>query len=143
MDILDRFAETLGDEEREILAHVQDFMDWYVAPGNDFVPSSNDDVALRTYLMHLNMSGVSLKNQRKQIASLRRFYDWAKSVGYLSGSHPFTEFSIERPKLRREQIRRREEIFSGSAEEREIARLRALNQLAEQLNRSSDVETTL
>jgi serine phosphatase RsbU (regulator of sigma subunit) len=143
MDILDRFAETLGDEEREILAHVQDFIDWYVAPGNDFVPSSNDDVALRTYLMQLKMSGVSLKNQRKQIASLRRFYDWAKSVGYLSGSHPFTEFSIERPKLRREQIRRREEIFSGSAEEREIARLRALNQLAEQLNRSSDVETTL
>ena len=143
MDVLDRFLGALGEGEREILTHVQEFMEWYVGHGNDFVPSSNDDVALRTYLLHLKMNGVSVKDQHRQIASLRRFYDWAESLGYLSDSHPFTEFSIERPTLTREQIRRRKEIFSGSAEEREIARLRALNRLAEQLNRSSDVQSTL
>ena len=143
MDILDRFAESLGEAEREILTHLQEFIEWYVGRGNDFVPSSNDDVGLRTYLMQMKMNGVNRKDQRKQIASLRRFYDWAESVGYLQDFHPFTEFSIERPTLTREQIRRRSEIFSGSSETREIARLRALNQLAEQLNRSSDVQTAL
>ena len=144
MDILERFAETLGEEEgREILTHLHEFIEWYVGHGNEFVPSGNDDVGLRTYLMQLKMNGVSGKNQRKQIASLRRFYDWAESLGYLPDSHPFIEFSIARPTLRREQIRRRKEVFSGSSEAREIARLRALNQLAEQLNRSSDVQTTL
>jgi serine phosphatase RsbU (regulator of sigma subunit) len=93
--------------------------------------------------MQMKMSGVSRKDQRQQIASLRRFYDWAERAGYLPNFHPFTEFSIDRPMLTRDQIRRRKEIFSGSSEEREIARLRALNQLAEQLNRSSDVQTTL
>jgi serine phosphatase RsbU (regulator of sigma subunit) len=143
MDILERFAETLSEEEKEILTHLQEFIEWYVGRGNDFVPSSNDDVGLRTYLMQMKMNGVSETDQRKQIASLRRFYDWAESLGYLQDFHPFTEFSIARPSLTREQIRRRKEIFSGSSEEREIARLRALNQLAEQLNRSSDVQTTL
>jgi serine phosphatase RsbU (regulator of sigma subunit) len=144
MDILDRFAETLGEEEgREILSHLQEFIEWYVGHGNDFVPSSNDDVGLRTYLMQMKMNGVSRKDQRRQIASLRRFYDWAESAGHLPDYHPFIEFSIERPTLTREQIRRRHEIFSGSSEAREIARLRALNQLTEQLNRSSDVQTTL
>jgi serine phosphatase RsbU (regulator of sigma subunit) len=61
----------------------------------------------------------------------------------LVAGNPFDEFSVERPILTREQIRRRKEIFSGTAAEREIARLRTLNQLAEQLNRSSDTETTL
>ena len=93
--------------------------------------------------MQMKMNGVSLQNQRERMGSLRRFYDWAQRVGYLSGSHPFLEFNIERRRLRRAEIRRRDEIFSGSAEEREIARLRLLNQLAEQLNRSSDMETIL
>ena len=143
MDILDRFAETLSPEETEILTHVRRFIEWHVGSVKEFVPSSNDDVALRTYLMEMKMNGVSVKDQREQMASLRRFYDWAHSAGYLSSYHPFDEFSIDRPRLTREQIRRRQEIFSGSREEREIARLRALNGLAEQLNRSLDTQTTL
>ena len=144
MEMLERFAQTLGEEERrEILSHLHAFIEWYVGQIDAFVPSENDDVGLRTYLMQLKMNGVSRKDQNKQTASLRRFYDWAEHVGYLPDYHPFIEFSIARPTLTREQIRRRTEIFSGSSEEREIARLRALNQLAEQLNRSSDVQTTL
>ena len=143
MDILGRFAKTLNPEETEILTHLRRFIDWQVGSAKEFIPSSNDDVALRTYLMEMKVNGVSVNSQREQVASLRRFYDWAESVGYLPDYHPFDEFSIDRPLLTREQIRRREEIFAGSPEEREIARLRALNQLAEQLNRSSDMQMTL
>ena len=143
MDILNQFAETLTPDETEILTHVRQFIAWHIGPEAEFLPTSNDDVALRTYLMEMKMNGVRTKRLREQMAALRRFYDWATRAGYLSDYNPFEEFSIERPILTREQIRRRQEIFSGSPEEREIARLRALNGLAEQLNRSSDTESTL
>lgn len=142
MDVLENFAETLSEAENEILRHVRGYIEWRVGDAGNFAPSVRDDVDLRTYLLHLKTSGVNRNDQHKQISSLRRFYDWAKTMGFVT-ENPFDEFSVERPTLTREQIRRREEIFSGSAEEREIARLRALNQLAEQLNRSSDTETTL
>jgi serine phosphatase RsbU (regulator of sigma subunit) len=143
VDIVDQFAKTINPDETELLTHVRQFIEWHVGSEQEFVPSSNDDVALRTYLMEMKMNGVRLKSRREQMASLRRFYDWAESAGYLSAYHPFDEFSIDRPALTREQIRRREEIFAGSSEEREIARLRALNGLAEQLNRTSDMQSTL
>lgn len=142
MHAIERFAETLNPEEINVLNHLHAFIEWYVGRGDDFVPSGGDDVALRTYLLQLKTDRVSAKNQREQVAALRRFYNWADAEGLLS-SHPFKEFSVERPSLSREKIRRRKEIFSGSAEEREIARLRALNRLAEQLNRSSDAQTAL
>jgi len=143
MDLLTRFAETLNPEESDIFDHVRAFIQWYVGHTSEFIPDSGDDVALRTYLMQMKMSGASTTSQGEQVSSLRRFYDWAESAGFLPDYHPFTEFSIDRPSLTREQIRRRKEIFPGSPEEREISRLRALNQLAEQLNRSSDVQTML
>jgi len=143
MDVLERFAKTLNSEELELLDHVRAFIEWYVGGDSEFIPSSDDDVALRTYLMQMKMNGASPKSQNEQVASLRRFYDWAESAGFVPDYHPFTYFTIDRPPLTREQIRRRKEIFSDSPKEREISRLRALNQLAEQLNRSSDVQTTL
>jgi hypothetical protein len=54
MDILERFAETLNSEEKEILSHVQRLIDWHVGSTKEFIPSSNDDVAIRTYLMERN-----------------------------------------------------------------------------------------
>ena len=143
MNVVDRFATTLNPDETEILTHVRQFIEWHVGSDKEFIPSSHDDVALRTYLMEMKMNGVRVRSRREQMASLRRFYDWAEEAGYLSPYHPFNEFNIERPTLTHEQMRRREEIFAGSPEEREIARLRTLNGLAEQLNRSSDVQTTL
>src|SRR5262245_45093315 len=142
MEILESFAESLSEQENEILRHVRGYVTWRVGQAGSFVPSIRDDVELRTYLLHLKTSGINRKDRHEQISSLQRFYDWAKAAGLVTGN-PFDEFSVERPTLTREQIRRRKEIFSGSAEEREIARLRTLNQLAEQLNRSSDTETTL
>ena len=141
MHELEHFAATLGPEESQVLEHLRAFLEWY-APDREFVPAGEDDVALRTYLMQMQMDGAAPGERRAHMASLRRFYDWADAQGLLD-SHPFTSFSIQRPSLKREQIRRRGEIFTGSVEEREIARLRLMNRLAEQLNRSSDVHTAL
>ena len=143
MNIFDRFIETLAPEETHIVEHVRRFIEWQTGSVDDFIPRGADDVALRTYLMEMKTNGAPRESQREQMASLRYFYSWAQDSGYLSSYHPFDEFNIERPILTREQIRRRSEIFTGSPEEREIARLRALNGLAEQLNRSSDMYTTL
>jgi serine phosphatase RsbU (regulator of sigma subunit) len=142
MNVIEHFAETLNPTETNILDHLHAFAEWYAGDATDFVPSGGDDVALRTYLLQLQTDGVSVKRQREFAASLRRFYDWADGEG-LVDDHPFDSFSFERPSLSRDKIRRRKEIFSGSPEEREIARLRALNVLAEQLNRSSDAHTVL
>ena len=125
MDVLERFAKTLDPKETDVLDHVRAFIEWYVGSVSEFIPSSGDDVALRTYLMQMKMNGVSAKSRGEQVASLRRFYDWAESAGFLPDYHPFTEFSIDRPSLRREQIRRRKEIFPGSPEEREISATRS------------------
>ena len=77
MDVLERFAKTLNSEEPEVLDHLRAFIEWYVGSESEFIPSSGDDVALRTYLMQMKMSGASAKSQGEQVASLRRFYDWA------------------------------------------------------------------
>jgi hypothetical protein len=73
VDILERFAETLNPDETEILTHLRRFIEWHVGSSQEFVPNSNDDVALRTYLWQMKMNGVSQKSRREQLASLRRF----------------------------------------------------------------------
>lgn len=142
MDVLENFAQTLSAAESETLQHVREFVAWQMERASSFSLSDYDDVSVRTYLLGLQMAGVNLSQQRRRMTSLRRFYDWAVTEGLVS-DHPFEDYSVEAPRLSREQIRKREETITGTPEEREIARLRALNQLAEQLNRSSDVRSTL
>lgn len=142
MDTLARFAESLGAEEAEVLQDAREYIASLGDRAAAFTPSDFDDITLRTYLLGLRTSGASYLEQRRQMDSLRRLYAWVVTVGLLQES-PFAAFSVERPRLSREEIRRREETFTGTPEARQIARLRALNQLTEQLNRSSDVKTTL
>ena len=61
----------------------------------------------------------------------------------LIAKSPFDSFDFTRPLLSREQIKRREEARFANPADREIAHLRALNHLAEQLNRSVDIRTLL
>jgi len=138
MELLTRFAETLNSQEAETLQHVREYM----ASRDDLALSMYDDVALRGYLLSMKAAGVSPSEQRRRTASLRSFYNWAVKEGLLE-ENPFEAYSVERPRLSRDQIRRRKETITGSPEEREIARLRALNRLTAQLNRSLDVQTTL
>lgn len=142
MDHIERFADDLEPDQSHAPAHVREFVVWHRGSEAGFQPSDDDDVALRTYLLHLRTTGARPADQRQRMASLRQFYAWAVAQDLIPKT-PFQDFSVERSRLSREQIRRRKETVAGSSEELQIARLRALNELATQLNRSPDVRTTL
>ena len=99
-----------------------------------------DDVAIRSYLLHLKLNGARRSILQRTVDSLKRFYDWAQT-SHLIAKSPFDSFDFSRPLLGREQIRRREETRFANPTDREIAHLRALNHLAEHLNRSVYVRT--
>jgi len=142
--LLDRFAATLTPDDSEILADVRHYFAWQDGRQAAFVPSDSDDVGLRTYLLDLRAAdaGADESTLRKKIASLRHFYEWAQAEGVID-STPFDTFDFDQPILSYEQIRRRQDALAADPQEREIARLRALNRLAQALNRSADVQTAL
>ena len=140
---VEQFAAQLDSVESQILADLRDFVDWQTqAEGRMFIPQTLDDVAIRSYLLHLKLSGASRSNLQRTISSLKRFYDWAQT-NHLIAKSPFDSFDFNRPLLSREQIKRREGARFANPTDREIAHLRALNHLAEHLNRSVDVRTLL
>ena len=143
--LLDRFDASLPTADADSLSHLREFFQWRTAH-HDFQPpptlSSSDDVDVRSYLLHLQSSGISRQAIRRQLRALKRFYAWAQALGLIETS-PFDDFNLDRPLLSRDQIRRRQEALVSHPHEREIARLRALNRLAEHLNRSPDLRSTL
>jgi len=142
-NVLTRFAKTLPRGEADTLAHVRDYLAWQTQRGAaDFTPADGDDVALRTYLLELRIVGVPRKTLEKKVAALKQFYAWALSKGDLEVS-PFDEFNFDRPFLSRDQIRRRHDVLGADPTQRELNRLRALNRLAEQLSRATDLRTAL
>lgn len=144
-DLFDRFAKTLSPRDLA-LNDVRGYVEWQAAirPGSEFVPNADDDVDLRTYLLYLRAtnSAVNRKDLKSQVSSLRRFYEWAQAEGVID-STPFARFNFDRLFLSRDQIRRRPDAHATDPREREIARLRALNHIAEHLNESADVQTAL
>ncbi|MFN2159172.1 MAG: GAF domain-containing SpoIIE family protein phosphatase [Anaerolineales bacterium] len=142
MDILNQFAYTIDIKESGVIDHVREYMEWQAGGENAFIPGVDDDVHLRTYLLELNHQGLSPVSQRQRLNSILKFYRWAKEAGLIENT-PDYYFSIERPSLTPEQIRRRDEIFDGSEEQREIARLNVLNKLAVELNHANDIQKTL
>jgi serine phosphatase RsbU (regulator of sigma subunit) len=142
MDILKRFEGSLDQDESRVVEHVHDFLDWRNMEASNFTPSQDDDVELRTYLLWLRTSGEPRERQRQRTASLRRFYSWASQAKLIDAS-PFESYNVDRPHLTLDQIRQRGETFTGEASQREIARLQAMNRLAEELNHTTDMQTTL
>jgi len=141
--LLDRFAASLAPDEAGRLAPVRAYLEWQAGRrGVEFTPDANDDVDLRTYLLELRLGGARRGEVEKITAALKRFYAWAHGEGLIKSS-PFDEFNFERPLLSRDQIRRRQDDLGADPQEREIKRLRALNRLAEHLNRSHDLQTAL
>lgn len=142
-DWLAQFAAGLDSSEETTLAAVRAYAEWQQAHRHaEFTPSASDDVDIRTYLLQVRAAGADQQELQRVLSSLRRFYDWAAAQGLVDGN-PFQKYNFDRPLLTREQIRRRQDTFKGEPREREIARLRALNALAEQLNRSLDAKSIL
>jgi two-component system NarL family sensor kinase len=141
--LLDRFAAGLAPIETDTLALVRDYLAWQTnRQATEFTPDKNDDVDLRTYLLELRLGGRRRAELETVTAALKRFYNWAREAKLVEAS-PFAEYNFDRPFLSRDQIRRRQDDRAADPQEREIKRLRALNRLAEHLNRSHDLQTAL
>jgi serine phosphatase RsbU (regulator of sigma subunit) len=141
--VVEQFATQLKPADSQILADLRDFDAWQTQQhGRTFQPDAIDDVAIRSYLLNLKLGGSSRSILQRTIASLKCFYDWAQA-NHLIAQSPFGRFPFNRPLLSREQVRRREEARFANPMDREIARLRALNHVAEHVNRSADIRTLL
>ncbi len=79
-DFVEQFAGQLHSADSQVLADIRDFADWQTqAQGRMFMPQTIDDVAIRSYLLHLKLSGASRSILQRTIASLERCYDWAQA----------------------------------------------------------------
>ena len=142
MTILDQFAATLEPGQEHILHVVRAYVRWRGVEPQAFTPRIADDVELRTYLLDLRLQGLEPEALDASEAALERFYAWAQRQG-LIGVNPFEAYNFRRPFLPRDQVRRRQDIFSADPQAREIARLQALNSLASGLNQSASVQAAL
>ena len=141
--LIDHFATALRPAELEILEDLSGYVEWRTQRlDTPFVPHRADDVEIRSYLLHQKLGGADRRRLARTVASLKRFYEWARNEGRIDES-PFEQFDFDRPLLGREQVRRRRLASSENPAEREIARLRALNRIAEHLNRSADLRTLM
>ena len=141
--VIDQFAGQLKSVDRQTLADVRDFAEWQTQQrGMTFTPNESDDVAIRSFLLHLKLNGCRRSILQRAIVSLRCFYNWALA-NHLIVKSPFDDFRFNRPLLSRKQIRRREEARFANPKDRELAHLRALNDLAVHLNCSADIHTLL
>ncbi len=139
----ERFNATGLGGEAPVRRAVAAYLEWLAAnhPGGP-TPLAADDVGLRNYLLHLRTQGIERPEWERTLAVLRRFYDWTVAAGLVQAS-PFERYNFDRPFLSRDRIRRRAQALGAGPHEREVAHLRALTRLAEQLYRAPDVHTTL
>jgi serine phosphatase RsbU (regulator of sigma subunit) len=141
--LLERFAATLAPADAQVLEDVGDYVRWQAGRRAGFIPGDADDVELRTYLLELRTSRSEADHTmlRRKIASLRRFCAWAQAEGLVS-ANPLSRFDFDLLDLSPDLLRQRQEA-QPSRQEGELARLRALNRVITELNRSADVQTAL
>jgi serine phosphatase RsbU (regulator of sigma subunit) len=142
MDLLERFASTLSPSDAAALT-VRDYFEWQTNQGaTDFIPSVDDDIDLRTYLLYLRTNGADLDVLEEHTAALKRFYQWAQTEGVIV-QNPFDDYNFNHPFLTNEQIHQRQQTLPHNLHEREVERLLALSQISEQLNSSVDIQSAL
>ena len=139
--LAERYAAGIGVAREEVEA-IRDFARFRKGHGAPVELNGRDDVDLRAHLLELRTAGAGEAEIVQRLAAPRRFYAWAAAKGEIA-SDPFALFHLERPVLPADQVRRREERLVSDPRERELARLRALHHLAEELNRTSDVSAAL
>ncbi|MGA2489876.1 MAG: GAF domain-containing SpoIIE family protein phosphatase [Anaerolineales bacterium] len=143
MDLVEQFAASTNPKYGTKLQDVKDYINWETDHGEfQFTPQITDDVAIRTYLLDCRIRGVSRTNLNRIASSLEHFYAWLKTSGAI-GESPFEKFNLKRVFLDDKKMLPRHDAFPGLPDEREIARLRALNRLAESANQALDVQSLL
>jgi len=142
MDFLEHFVSSLSVSDAAVLA-VQNYIEWQIKHHTaNFIPSADDEVDLRTYLFHLHTKGADREALEEQVSALKRYYQWAQTKGVIT-HNPFDEYNFTNPFLTSEQIHKRRQTLPRDLNEREVERLRALSQIAEQLNRAVDFQSAL
>jgi len=142
MDILESFTSNLLPSHPAVPA-IRDYFKWQIQHHSaDFTPSADDDVDLRTYMLYLRSNGTDWTTIEEQVSALKSFYHWALTSGIITHD-PFEEYNLTHPILTNQQINPRQQTLPNDLNEREVERLRALNQIAEQLNNSVDIQNAL
>ena len=143
-DLLDRFAGTLAPEDSETLDDVREFFVCLLNSGASPLAISSDDQGIATYLLHLRTTYPDADETalRRRFDAIRRFYNWALLAGKMD-SIPISEIELASHLFDEDQIGWDSASDPDSPPQRELARLRALNHLAQELNRSADVHSTL
>lgn len=111
---VEQFAAQLTSADSQILVDLLDFVDWRTqAQGTTFAPHEVDDVAIRSYLLLLKLSGASRSILGRTIASLKHFYDWVRT-NHLIAKSPVDSFDFNRPLLaasRSSDVRKRASLI--------------------------------
>jgi len=143
MDILERYAATLELDQQPFFADVQAYINFQDVQENDnFQPDASDDVAIRTYLLDCMLQGANDADLGEIVTSLEHFYGWLWTQNWIT-ENPFDRFNFKRSLPSPNQLRSRHDVFLGTPQEREIARLRALNRLGELTNQMTSVQSML
>ena len=109
---------------------VRDYFAWQAEyRGVDFVPSADDDVDLRTYLLDLYTQEADPVALKGQLAALEQFYCWAQTQGIIA-HNPFDEYNFGLPFNTSLQMEPRRQSLSSDLNVREVEELRALSQIA-------------
>jgi serine phosphatase RsbU (regulator of sigma subunit) len=142
MNLLESFISSLPPSDAAASA-VRDYYKWQVQHHTeDFIPSADDDVDLRTYLFYLYTKGADRDTREEQLAALGQFYHWAYTNGIIPDD-PFDKYDFSLPFSTSELTDPRQQNLPSEPLEREVERLRALSQIAETLNNSVDIQSAL
>jgi len=143
MDLLEHFSASTGQKDKTVLQDVVDYVMWETNQGEyPFNPHASDDVAIRTYLLDCRIKGTNRLTLYRIASSLEHFYGWLKTNGWIAES-PFEKFNLKKQFFGLKHIWPKHDAFKGLPDQREIARLRALNRLAESTNLAPDVHSLL
>jgi len=143
MDILEQLAASFKSQQHPVLVDVQEYIESQSKQeGERFQPDESDDVAIRTYLLDCVIRGKNKTELVRVIASLENFYGWLLSLNLIT-ENPFDKYNFKRSLPSSYLFQRQHDVFLGSPQESEIARLRALNRLAELTNQISSVQKML
>ncbi len=143
MDLLEHFSASTSPKEKTVLQDVMDYVRWETNQGEyPFNPQASDDVAIRTYLLDCRIRGTNRLTLYRIASSLEHFYGWLKTNRWVAES-PFEKFNLKKQFFGLKHIWPKHDAFQGLPDQREIARLRALNRLAESTNLAPDVHSLL
>jgi serine phosphatase RsbU (regulator of sigma subunit) len=145
LGLLESFLSSPPPSE-QVASAVRDYVNWQAQErGGHFVPSGDDDVDIRTYLLHRRASGEDPTSLKDCVTALECFYSWAQAQGF-TNENPFSEYDLGRglPSLPTYGVGPEGHLTTAHDPlELDMGRLLALRQIAEALNSSVDIRTAL